>query len=115
MVGKAVTTVTGGNELMDLDGGIMMSEDGGSTWVRIFDKDKYIYDVTVDAFHPGRIYCNTFNQGAYRSDDYGKTWNKLKGYDFHWGHRVMIDENDLEKVYLTTFGGSVLHGKPEVE
>ena len=115
MVGTSVTKVTGGNQLMDLDGGIMMSDDGGNSWTQIFDKDKYVYDVTVDALQPGRIYCNTFNQGAFRSDDYGKSWNKIKGYNFHWGHRVIIDENNPDMVYLTTFGSSVWHGKPEID
>ena len=92
-----------------------MSEDGGETWTRIFDEDQYVYDVTVDPGHPGRIYCNTFSQGAYRSDDYGKTWKKLKDYDFHWGHRVIIDQHDMDKVYLTTFGSSVWHGTPVVD
>ena len=71
-----------------------------------------MYDVTVDATHPGRLYCNTFDQGAYRSVDYGKSWSKIKGYDFHWGHRVIVDENNTEKVYLITYGSSVWHGKP---
>lgn len=114
MVGRSVTKVFGRNELVDLEGGIKMSEDGGDTWKQIFDEDEYVYDVTVDSAHPGRLYCNTFSQGAYRSDDYGKTWNKMKDYDFHWGHRVFVDENDKEKVYLTTYGSSVWHGSPDV-
>ncbi len=116
LIGSRIAMRDGGkNELFDLDGGIVMSNDGGDTWTSVFDKDEYVYDVTVDINHPGRVYCNTFSQGAYRSDDYGKTWNKLKGYDFHWGHRVVLDDNDAEKVYLTTFGSSVWHGKPETE
>jgi hypothetical protein len=115
LIGSSIARATGGNETFDLDGGIIMSEDGGQTWTRIFDKDNYVYDVTVDPRHPGRIFCNTFCQGAYRSDDYGKTWKKLKDYDFHWGHRVIIDQHDREKVYLTTFGSSVWHGTPVVD
>ena len=115
LIGSRIAGATGGNETFDLDGGIIMSEDGGMTWTRIFDKDQYVYDVTVDPGHQGRIFCNTFCQGAYRSDDYGKTWKKLKGYDFHWGHRVIIDQHDPEKVYLTTFGSSVWHGTPVVD
>lgn len=112
LIGGEFAEETGGNDRLDLDGGILLSEDSGETWNSIFDKDHYVYDVTVDANHPGRIYCNTFDQGAYRSNDYGKSWDKIKGYDFHWGHRVIVDEHDAEKVYLTTFGSSVWHGKP---
>lgn len=103
------------NRTDDMPGGIFMSDDNGTTWTSIFDKTKNVYDVTVDPYHPGRLYCNTFNQAAYRSDDYGKNWKKIRGYDFHWGHRVIVDENNPEKVYITTFGSSVWHGIPLVE
>ncbi|MDN5211788.1 hypothetical protein QQ020_06990 [Fulvivirgaceae bacterium BMA12] len=115
LVGRAVTEVTGGNEILDFDGGVFMSEDGGESWRQIFDQDQYVYDVTIDAHHEGRVYCNTFNKAAYRSDNYGKTWKKLKDYDFHWGHRVIVDQNDPGKVFLTTFGSSVWHGAPLAE
>ncbi len=115
LIGGEVAKTTGGNEVIDMDGGIFLSEDGGTTWTSIFDTDQYVYDVTVDPYHPGRVYCCTFNKAAYRSDDYGKTWEKIKDYDFHWGHRIVIDENDPEKIYITTFGSSVWHGIPEVE
>jgi photosystem II stability/assembly factor-like uncharacterized protein len=98
-----------------MPGGIFMSEDGGDTWKSIFDKKQYVYDITSDPYHPGRLYCNTFNQAAYRSDDYGKSWKKIKGYDFHWGQRIIVDQNDPDKVYITTFGSSVLHGVPVIE
>ena len=101
--------------MFDLDGGIFMSEDGGDIWVSIFDKNEYVYDVTVDEFHPGRLYCNTFSRGAFRSDDEGRTWKELKDYNFHWGHRVIVDPNNPEKVFLTTYGSSVWHGYPETE
>ncbi len=112
LVGGDVVKATGGNQSLDMKGGIFLSEDGGNTWKSIFDEDQYVYDVTADEHHPGRLYCNTFNRAAYRSDDYGKTWKKIIGYDFHWGHRVIVDNNDPESIYITTFGSSVLHGKP---
>ncbi|WP_178376981.1 sialidase family protein [Chryseolinea serpens] len=115
LVGGAVARSTGGNELIKIPGGIFMSEDAGETWTSIFDKTQYVYDVTVDADHPGRLYCNTFNQAAYRSDDYGKTWKKIKGYDFHWGQRAIVDPHHPGQIYLTTYGSSVLHGTPETE
>jgi len=115
LIGGKIANATGGNKNLGMDGGIFLSEDGGKTWVSIFDKKQYVYDVTVDPYHAGRVYCNTFNKAAYRSDDYGQTWKKIKGYDFHWGHRIIIDENNREKIYITTYGSSVWHGVPEVE
>jgi hypothetical protein len=115
LVGGDVARKNGRNEIIKMPGGIFMSDDGGDSWKSIFDKKQYVYDVTSDPWHPGRLYCNTFNQAAYRSDDYGKSWKKIKGYDFHWGQRVIVDQNDPEKVYITTFGSSVWHGKPETE
>lgn len=115
MVGGDVTHSAVGNNLLDMPGGIFKSEDAGNTWTSIFDQNQYVYDVTIDPYHSGRLYCNTFNKAAWRSDDSGKTWGKIKGYDFHWGHRIIVDQNDPEKVYITTFGSSVWHGIPEVE
>lgn len=110
MIGGRLARTTGGDEVFHLQGGIMRSEDSGKTWTNIFDPGHYVYDVTVDHDHPATIYCNTFDRGAYQSNDYGTTWKKLEGYDFHWGHRVIIDPHHPGKVYLTTFGSSVWHG-----
>jgi photosystem II stability/assembly factor-like uncharacterized protein len=115
LVGGDVVRANGGNKSIDLTGGIFMSEDGGNSWKSIFDQNQYVYDVTVDPYHTGRIYCCTFNQAAWESDDYGKNWNKIKGYDFHWGHRIVVDQNDPEQIYITTFGSSVWHGTPGTE
>lgn len=110
--GNVVRTSGEENKLLPMPGGIFLSEDGGESWNSIFDSSQYVYDVSVDPRNPGRLYCNTFNQSAWRSDDYGKSWTKLPGYDFHWGHRVMPDVHDPDFVYITTYGSSVLHGKP---
>ncbi len=115
LVGGDVVKSLGDNHELEMPGGIFKSENGGNTWTSVFDRTQYVYDVTIDPYHQGRIYCNTFNKVAWRSDDFGKTWKKIKGYDFHWGHRIIVDENDHEKVYITTFGSSVWHGVPEIE
>lgn len=112
LVGGDVARSTGGNERLAMPGGIFLSEDGGNTWKSVFDSAQYVYDVTADPDHPGRFYCNTFNGAAYRSDDDGKTWNRIKGYDFHWGHRVTIDRNNPGKIYINTYGSGVWHGVP---
>jgi|WetSurMetagenome_2_1015567.scaffolds.fasta_scaffold00210_26 photosystem II stability/assembly factor-like uncharacterized protein len=115
LVGGDVVRANGGNKPISMPGGIFLSEDGGDTWTSIFDEKQYVYDVTVDPYHAGRVYCCTFNQAAWRSDDYGKVWKKIKGYDFHWGQRIVIDKNDPEQIYITTFGSSVWHGIPIID
>lgn len=115
LVGGDVTRATGGNEKLFMPGGVFTSPDGGGSWRNIFDEKQYVYDVVTDPRHKGRLYINTFNSAAYRSDDFGKSWKKIKGYDFHWGQRPVADLRDNEKIFLTTFGSGVWHGVPETE
>jgi photosystem II stability/assembly factor-like uncharacterized protein len=69
-----------------------------------------VYDVTVDARDPKTLYACGFESAAWRSDDRGATWSRVPGYDFKWGHRVVVDPADRRMIYVTTFGGSVWHG-----
>lgn len=114
LVGSAVAKDNDADSRIYFPGGIYRSGDGGEHWQNIFDSTQYVYDLTVDPYHKGRLYCNTFNGAAYRSDDAGKQWKRLAGYDFHWGHRVMPDVRDTSKVYITTYGSGVWHGRPGV-
>ncbi|GAB4108168.1 MAG: sialidase family protein [Acidobacteriota bacterium] len=98
--------------LLESAGGVWLSEDGGQSWRQTLRDDAYVYSVSVDPRHPGRIYCNTFHREAWRSDDQGAHWKRIEGYDFRWGHRVIPDPHDPDRVYITTFGGSVFHGLP---
>jgi len=105
----------GSEHIIQVNGGVFVSEDSGKSWKSIFDKKAYVYGLAVDQKHPGRLYINTFNNAAYRSDDYGRSWKKIKGYDFYWGHRVIVDQHNPEMIYLTTFGGSVFYGRPDTD
>jgi photosystem II stability/assembly factor-like uncharacterized protein len=91
-------------------GGIYVSEDGGGTWRRTLSQDQHVYDVTIDPLNPEVLYAAGFESSSWRSDDRGETWRRLRGYNFKWGHRVIPDPHDREKIYITTFGGSVWHG-----
>ena len=42
--------------------------------------------------------------------DRGRTWQRIRGYNFKWGHRVIPDPDDASRIYVTTFGGSGWHG-----
>jgi photosystem II stability/assembly factor-like uncharacterized protein len=91
-------------------GGVFLSTDGGTTWKPTLKKDQHVYDVTADPKNPGTLYACGFESSAWRSLDRGENWQRLKGYNFKWGHRVIPDPTDSKMIYITTYGGSVWHG-----
>jgi photosystem II stability/assembly factor-like uncharacterized protein len=101
-----------GQEQTDVDtgGGVFLSIDKGQTWKNVFNKSQHVYDVTIDLKAPDTLYVCGFDAGAYRSTDAGLHWTRIRGYNFKWGHRVIVDPNDASRIYITTFGGSVWHG-----
>jgi len=91
-------------------GGIYISEDGGRTWRQVLDRDQHVYDITIDTRTPNVMYAAGFESSAWRSADRGEHWTRIPGFNFKWGHRVILDPKDPGKIYVTTFGGSVWHG-----
>jgi photosystem II stability/assembly factor-like uncharacterized protein len=94
-------------------GGLLKTENGGLSWKRVFYDDAHVYAAAVDPVNPATIYLNTFDSGAFRSDDRGENWYRLEGYNFKWGHRPVPDPHNPTRLYLTTFGGSVFYGPAE--
>jgi photosystem II stability/assembly factor-like uncharacterized protein len=97
-------------ENADRNGGVYASDDGGKTWRTLFTDSQHVYDLTIDTHHPDTLYICGFDAAAYRSTDRGAHWARIKGYDFKWGHRVILDPNDPSQIYITTYGGGVWHG-----
>lgn len=91
-------------------GGIFLSEDAGKSWRLILNRDRHVYDVTIDPREPNRLYAAGFESSAWVSRDRGRHWTRIPGFNFKWGHRVIADPGDPDSVYVTTFGGSVWHG-----
>jgi photosystem II stability/assembly factor-like uncharacterized protein len=94
----------------DTGGGIFVSTDEGATWRPVFTEAQHVYDVTVDPRDKRVLYACGFDQAAFRSTDRGETWQRIRGFNFKWGQRVITDPRDAGKIYVTTFGGSVWHG-----
>lgn len=92
------------------DGGIFLSTDSGASWRNVFSRDQHVYDVTTDPRNPRLLYACGFESSAWRSTDRGQSWRRIKGYNFKWGHRVIPDPYRPDRIYITTFGGSVWHG-----
>jgi photosystem II stability/assembly factor-like uncharacterized protein len=93
-----------------IDGGIFVSGDAGVTWRNVLAKDQHVYDVTLDPTDPKVAYACGFASSAWRSTDRGETWQRIRGYNFKWGHRVIPDPFNPKMIYITTFGGSVWYG-----
>jgi hypothetical protein len=83
------------------------------SWSRVFGENQYMYGVAVDPDKPSTIFGVSFDSGAYRSDDSGRTWRRLKGYNFKWGSRPYLDPYNKDMMYITTMGNSVNYGPRE--
>lgn len=97
-------------ESADKGGGVYGSEDGGKTWKTLYTESQHVYDLTIDPRHPDTLYIGGFDAGAFRSMDRGAHWERIAGYNFKWGHRVIMDPADPSQIYITTYGGGVWHG-----
>jgi photosystem II stability/assembly factor-like uncharacterized protein len=91
-------------------GGVFLSMDGGKSWRQTLDRDRHVYDVTIDPRDSKVLYAAGFESSAWRSSDRGERWKRIPGFNFKWGYRVIPDPEDERKVYITTFGGGVWHG-----
>jgi photosystem II stability/assembly factor-like uncharacterized protein len=98
------------DEDADRNGGVYASDDGGKTWRTLFTRSQHVYDLTIDPDHPDTLYICGFDAAAWRSTDRGAHWARIQGFDFKWGHRVILDPNDPGQIYITTYGGGVWHG-----
>jgi photosystem II stability/assembly factor-like uncharacterized protein len=91
-------------------GGIFLSMDGGASWRSVLSADQHVYDVTIDAHNANVLFACGFESSAWRSSDRGETWQRIRGYNFKWGHRVIPDPYSPDHIYVTTFGGSLWYG-----
>jgi len=99
-----------GRSGVDIGGGVFVSANAGATWKPLFQEGQHVYDVTVDPKNPRVLYVCGFDAAAWRSGDGGANWQRLRGYTFKWGHRVILDPVNPDTIYITTYGGSVWHG-----
>ncbi len=94
----------------DIRGGVLLTEDGGTTWEQIFDESAHIYAAAFDSHDHSIIYLGTFDNSIWRSDDRGETWQTVPGFNFKWGYRPCPDPYNPGMLYMTTFGGGVYYG-----
>jgi photosystem II stability/assembly factor-like uncharacterized protein len=92
-----------------IGGGIYVSSDGGITWKQTLQKDQFIHDLTYDPRNKMYYACG-FSSSAYRSEDQGETWTRIKGFNHKLGRRVDIDPANPDMIFISTYGGGVWHG-----
>jgi len=105
-----LATWTRATGMHGVGGGILVSTDAGKTWKNVLQHDQHVYDVTIDPRDSSILYAAGFESSAWRSNDRGERWERISGYNFKWGHRVMPDLEDPTMIYISTFGGGVWHG-----
>ncbi|OGS22208.1 MAG: hypothetical protein A2252_12390 [Elusimicrobia bacterium RIFOXYA2_FULL_39_19] len=97
-----------------LDGGVYRSIDGGSNWTHVLTNE-FIYGLTVDDRDPNLIYaCSTQDDDipdyvkVYKSTNKGTSWTQETDFPFRACRQAFLHPDDVEKVYVTTFGGGVI-------
>ena len=94
----------------DKFGGMIKTSDGGKTWKQVFDERIRVNSAGLDPAHPEKVYFNTFQNAAYRSENNGDSWTRIGGYRFKWGQKAVVDINNQGMLFLTTYGSSVFYG-----
>ncbi len=94
----------------DSHGGLLKTEDGGVTWRQVFDDRYRVNSAGLDPANPSGIFINTFQNAAFRSEDFGENWTRIEGYRFKWGQRAVPDINHPGMLFLSSYGGSVFYG-----
>jgi photosystem II stability/assembly factor-like uncharacterized protein len=107
--------------------GIWKSENGGASWVPIFDNEPTdaIFSVAVAASNPQIIWAATGDlfahhnasypipgRGVFRSLDGGKTWSNMGFGDSEFLGRLIIDPTNPDVVYVGVLGR---FGRPSEE
>ena len=97
-------------------GGVFKTDNGGATWVPIFDKQSSysIGAVALDPRQPNTVWVGTgennsqrsvaYGDGVYRSDDAGKNWKRMGLEKSEHIARVLIDPRNSDVVYVAAQG-----------
>ncbi|MBL4755074.1 MAG: hypothetical protein JKY52_15945 [Flavobacteriales bacterium] len=99
-------------------GGVWKSESGGSRWTPIFDQEEVmsIGAVAIDQSHPDVIWAGTgegnprnshsSGAGIYKSLDGGKNWTLMGLEKTKTIHRIIIDRDNPDNVYVAALGSA---------
>jgi uncharacterized protein (TIGR03437 family) len=80
------------------------STDGGLTWSarRFGSSAVYVIAVAVDPLSPNTVYAGTQNEGFFRSEDYGDTWESVGAGLSGSITRLTADPTDVGRLFAST-------------
>ena len=100
-------------------GGLFKTEDGGTSWKSIFDKQDVssVSALAMSPSDPNQIWAGTgetflirpahaIGDGIYKSTDAGKTWNNMGLGDTYRIARIVIHPDNQDIVYAAAMGHS---------
>lgn len=97
-------------------GGIWKTENGGALWTPVFDDQPIlnIGSIAIQQTNPSVVWAGTgegnprnslnIGEGIYKSLDAGKTWKRMGLEKTRNIHRVIIDPNNPNTVYVAAIG-----------
>jgi len=102
----------------DQSGGLYRTDNGGRDWQRIGREGRQTFGGYFHPRHDGWIYMSLTEgapgAGLWLSRDDGRHWHAFQDLPFSNIQRVAFDPQDPDRIFVTTFGGSVWHGPSEV-
>ena len=96
--------------------GVWKSENNGITWEAVFEKEKTVSvgDVAISPSHPeivwvgsGEATCRnsvTIGDGVYKSENGGKTWQKMGLEETRHISRIVVNPGDPNIVFVAAMG-----------
>ncbi|MBN1810064.1 MAG: hypothetical protein JW909_13435 [Planctomycetes bacterium] len=95
-------------------GGLYRTRDGGRTWNQVASKGRQHFGAYFHPKKPDWVYM-TMCEGSvpcslFLSTDGGDNWLPFNSFPFSNTQRVTVDPDDDNKIYVTTFGGSIFRG-----
>ena len=97
-------------------GGVWKTENGGASWLPVFDEQptQNIGAIAIQQNNPSTVWVGTgegnprnsinLGEGIYKTLDGGKTWKRLGLEKTRNIHRILIDPNNTNTVYVAAIG-----------
>ena len=97
-------------------GGLLKTENGGNTWVNVFDRQATVSigDVAINPSDPNIVWVGTgeannrqsssWGDGIYKSADGGRTWTHMGLRETQHIGRIVVHPQDTDIVYVAALG-----------